>query len=324
MRFPGLLVGAFVCGILSWWIAPDRISAIGVMDQALSSSNPLVRETAILEVRAGKVAFGAMAMLLLVLWLSMPRMAASNWYTAILHENRRFPEAYEAHQGRFGTTSALISAVGLITAAFYLVYGAAFLSEDVLGAVNNEDGVLETMSVVFLFVASLLAFRIGLQAKRSNYRIMHFFLSFLFIVMCGEEISWGQRLLEFDTPETLQKFNVQNEFNFHNMFGYVIDHLFILCFFLWGCVVPYLYWNSAFWRWFQSSIGLPMPSMGLAVAMGLVTLTQAQITDVFLGTVPALRVPELRELLSTMCFVLMMTESRYLAPRLDTAVRLPS
>lgn len=33
----------------------------------------------------------------------------------------------------------------------------------------------------------------------------------------GEEISWGQRIFDFATPENLAAVNVQNEFNFHNI-----------------------------------------------------------------------------------------------------------
>ena len=57
-----------------------------------------------------------------------------------------------------------------------------------------------------------------------------------------------------------------------------------------------------------------MPSLGLAVSMLLVTLMQEQITNNLLGTVHVLRVPELREFLSALCFVLIMVESRRLLP----------
>jgi hypothetical protein len=33
-----------------------------------------------------------------------------------------------------------------------------------------------------------------------------------------EEISWGQRIIGFETPETLVRINTQDEFNVHNIF----------------------------------------------------------------------------------------------------------
>ena len=39
----------------------------------------------------------------------------------------------------------------------------------------------------------------------------------LMFVFMGEEISWGQRILGFGTPEVLMEINHQQEFNLHNI-----------------------------------------------------------------------------------------------------------
>ncbi len=39
----------------------------------------------------------------------------------------------------------------------------------------------------------------------------------LFAFVAGEEISWGQRLFGFETPDALRAINTQNEFNIHNI-----------------------------------------------------------------------------------------------------------
>ena len=36
----------------------------------------------------------------------------------------------------------------------------------------------------------------------------------------GEEISWGQRLLGFQTPQAIKEINTQDEFTFHNSAGF--------------------------------------------------------------------------------------------------------
>lgn len=301
-----------VFGVLAVWISPDRLSAIGIMDYSLASSNDLVRETALLEIRLAKFGTMAMALLLCALWLAMPRLVRTKWYQNISREEK-FPAAYLSHQSRVFTGTAAVAAVSITLATLYLIYGGDMFTVQTLRQLNREDGILEAGSALLLLVASLLALRIGLQAGRSAIGAMHLFLALLFFLMCGEEISWGQRILNFETPEALREINVQEEVNLHNMYGYLFDHLFILCFFVWGCVVPFLYWRSALWRWFQGAIGLPMPSVGLAVAMLIVTLTQDQLTYGVLGwSVPGLRVPEVREFLSTICFVLLMIESRHL------------
>ena len=44
------------------------------------------------------------------------------------------------------------------------------------------------------------------------------------LVVLGEEISWGQRIFGFATPEGLAAVNYQREFNFHNL-DFVREHL---------------------------------------------------------------------------------------------------
>lgn len=303
------------------WLAPDRLAAIGIMDRSLASDNALVRETALLEIQIAKIGFGVLAALMAVLAIFAPRLEQSNWYNRIQNEGSGFPLAYEAQQRRLFTVSSFVAFLGLVFAALYLRYGNFTFTPEALAAINREDGVLEATSAIILLVASVMALFIAYRAGWTAIGLFHGFLALLFFAMCGEEVSWGQRYFGFETPDALMGLNVQNEVNLHNMFGYLFDHLFILLFFVWGCVIPAMYWLWRPWRWFQSRIGLPMPSLGLAVAMLLVTLTQEQLTDRLIGTVTVLRVPELREFLSAICFLLMMTESRaLLASRQEEAV----
>ena len=294
------------------WLSPERLSALGLMDRSLASDNPLVRETALLEIKIAKIGFGVLAVLMGGLAIFAPRLSQSAWYDRVHAEGGAFPTGYETQQRRVISGASFVALIGLIVAALYLRHGNGVFTPATLAEINREDGVLETMSAILLLIASGLALLVAYRAGWSAVGLFHGFLALLFFAMCGEEISWGQRYIGFATPEALEGLNVQNEVNLHNMFGYLFDHMFILCFFIWGCVVPAMYWMWRPWRWFQSRIGLPMPSIGLAIAMLLVTLTQEQLTNSLIGTVRVLRVPELREFLSALCFLLMMSESRAL------------
>jgi len=42
-------------------------------------------------------------------------------------------------------------------------------------------------------------------------------LSIVFFISTGEEISWGQRIIGFSTPDNLNEINVQQEFTLHNI-----------------------------------------------------------------------------------------------------------
>ena len=67
----------------------------------------------------------------------------------------------------------------------------------------------------------------------------------LFIAM-GEEISWGQRILGFETPESISEINFQDEFNIHNIsfgsFGGWTAQWFVIQFmtFVPGVILPIL------------------------------------------------------------------------------------
>lgn len=311
----GLLAISAIFAVLTIGVSPERLIAAGVLDRSLTSSIPIVRETAQLEIVLARYLAGAAALLSFLAWIALPWLARSRWYQGILRNDARFPAAYEEHQSRFLTVTGLIAMVFVLAGALYIARGDVLFDIETLRLLNREDGILESVSALLLLAAAGMALWVALHTDRMAVRFGHLFLALLFFAMCGEEISWGQRIFEFSTPEALKEINVQQEVNLHNMFGYLFDHLFILLFFVWGCVVPLMYWNSKLWRWGQSGTGLPFPSVGLAVAMLLVTLMQDQLTNPLLGKLVTLRVAELRELLSALCFLLMTTESLRLAGR---------
>jgi hypothetical protein len=309
---PLLALFAFLFFAVAVLMSPERLSSVGLLDHSLASSNPLTRETALLEVRAAKAGLAILGGICLLLSLLWPRLSKAAWYRRFLGIRFYSPPAYEAHLGRVFTPSFWIMAGCFVLSAWYLASGNATFSRETLVWINREDGVIETASAVILLLASLLAARVafGIDRRMLPQMLMHGFLALLFFAMCGEEISWGQRYLGLKTPEALQTMNVQQEINLHNMFGYAFDHIFILCFFIWGCVVPLLYRYSMFFRQLFRALGLPIPGAGLAIAMLVITLTQEQLTDPLLGKVIRLRVPELREFLSSVAFLLLMVESR--------------
>jgi len=81
----------------------------------------------------------------------------------------------------------------------------------------REDGVIESATALLYGVSTLLFL---ILAFRSNSKKTAFFLilwALLSFVIMGEEISWGQRIFGFETPEGLADINKQKEFNLHNI-----------------------------------------------------------------------------------------------------------
>ena len=83
-----------------------------------------------------------------------------------------------------------------------------------------EDGPLEwTSFVMFLATGGLMVGRaVRLRAKRTTlFLAMTFAAGLLMFFGAGEEISWGQRVFDIETPEVLAAHNKQRETNLHNL-----------------------------------------------------------------------------------------------------------
>jgi len=88
-----------------------------------------------------------------------------------------------------------------------------------LHAACREDGSIETATAVaFLAGAAGFAAAAGRgRPSRSGRRVLLVLASVASVVFFGEEISWGQRILGFETPAPLRAINAQGEFNVHNV-----------------------------------------------------------------------------------------------------------
>ena len=182
------------------------------------------------------------------------------------------------------TTSGLLAAIAaLVIAGSYFIVQ---LPPDTGRALLREDGPIESATAVFFLGACLGFHRIWTLRGRSparpgagsERRIFFLILAFLMFVCMGEEISWGQRIFGWKTPEGWSAKNAQSETNLHNLAiieGGVRDPqtqsflrsltnanrvfaLFWLTFFI---AVPLLVRASPAARSFASRLGLPVPSL---------------------------------------------------------------
>lgn len=90
---------------------------------------------------------------------------------------------------------------------------------------GEEDGFIESFGAVCFLMASIVFILLFLRSQRGNdfilfktpKNIFFLLLGLAFFFAAGEEISWGQRILHFETPELLDSVNMQDEFNIHNI-----------------------------------------------------------------------------------------------------------
>ena len=102
----------------------------------------------------------------------------------------------------------------IIITAGSISYSIYFLCADELIIVlAREDGFFEWMTAALFLVSSGIFFLTFLRTKN----VFLLGLAIIFFVGAGEEISWGQRLFNLNMPDWIQKANVQQEINIHNL-----------------------------------------------------------------------------------------------------------
>jgi hypothetical protein len=85
-----------------------------------------------------------------------------------------------------------------------------------LSAMYSENGPLELLQFGFMVLASFLAARLVFEADDKLMKLWALALFAGSIYIAGEEVSWGQWLVGWGTPEFWASFNDQNETNLHN------------------------------------------------------------------------------------------------------------
>lgn len=106
-----------------------------------------------------------------------------------------------------------------------LCYESTVFSEQTIHRLTAEDGLFENAGALFFFMCGVIFlfgyFRDKKQTSflflpvERNYTFL--MLGLLFLFVSGEEISWGQRILELNPGTFFNQKNIQHETNIHNL-----------------------------------------------------------------------------------------------------------
>ena len=133
-----------------------------------------------------------------------------------------------------------------------LAFSSLAMGNSLLAITIPEDHYFELIGAFAFFVTSLLflyCFRLARKTLDKTWasllkQLVYLGLALLFLFGAGEEVSWGQRILGFQTPESLSQVNRQEEFNLHNLSAWEAsrffdpDRLFDLFWFLFAVFTP--------------------------------------------------------------------------------------
>lgn len=294
--------------VLSVFMSAGLLSSIGIMYKSLNSAEPMVRNTAIQTVMMFKIICFIMSAVTAVLIISWKKFLDLGLVKRIMKHNS-IKEFEPLQIDSFINMHFLILLSVILTGIVFVAMSNKLINKSFVMFVSKEDGLIEQGTAFIFLICSFLSASIAMKCSIRSRKIIHALFAIGFFLCFGEEISWGQRIFGFETPERLSELNVQNEFNLHNLGGYLFDHLFMIGVFTYGFLFPALTWMHQFWVKLMDKLGLPIASPGLALGFFLTSMLH-DWTVYRVLPVTGVPIAELRELLSSVCFLLLMIESR--------------
>jgi hypothetical protein len=192
--------------IVDMELVRKHASADGYFEQTHVSVDGAVKPEAAAALRAARVVLGLFGLMLVGAAACLPRIFPGQSVQSVLRSRR-------VHWLVFLTPIAIIVALG----GYKARYG---LDTFLYKLLVTEDGPAEYLTAI----AFMISFGIGCFAAKllfeagRRYLAIYFALLSIFCLFVGlEEISYGQRIFGFSTPDSIAQHNRQDEFNVHNI-----------------------------------------------------------------------------------------------------------
>ena len=138
--------------------------------------------------------------------------------------------------------------------------------------VVKEDSWVENFTAIWLFLAGILLIVTAFLEHRVLSTYIYILGGIALLFGAGEEISWGQRIFGFHTPDYLMDINRQREFNVHNIRALrpfvKIDY--------YGALILCVITCAAFFYKKTRLCGIPLPPIPLVFAF-MVTLSHVPL-----------------------------------------------
>lgn len=157
----------------------------------------------------------------------------------------------------------------------YGIFGLTVVAAAVIAVINPdgfsnqfaaEDGPIENMSPVFLFLCALTFWNYARLARGVRPVVLLVFYGVLFFFAAGEEISWGQRVFGVESGDFFLENNQQAETNLHNLVvgdvhlaSFLFGNVLTLILLLYLVVLPVMYPRYEWVQKFVRALMVPVP-----------------------------------------------------------------
>ncbi len=136
---------------------------------------------------------------------------------------------------------------------YILPYGTHFVGSSWFDWFRSEDGLLEWVQFFLYFFSTIFAFKVIFIKSKGGLNlnlILWGLIAVLCFFVCGEEISWGERITGFGI-QAIRDLNFQGESNIHNL--HFFHHLLLDPSFEISCVL----FGWVGWKYFPKLDALP-------------------------------------------------------------------
>jgi hypothetical protein len=228
------------------------------------------------------------------------------------------------------TEPSITPFVGFSLAWLTISYSLVFVFDaEQIRRLSAEDGVVEYIGAALFFLASVLYFLLYKNSRLTSEiewlpvkgNVFYFLLAVGFLFVCLEEISWGQRIFGFETPDSIREMNSQSEFNFHNLDIFHgetstgerksflalllnMERLFSIFWFSYCFLVPLVYQFSYSGRAFLQQLIMPIVPMSLGLVY-VANYAVSRVLELIVSTRVRHPVIEIKESIIAMLFVVL-------------------
>ena len=124
--------------------------------------------------------------------------------------------------------SQVLFAGGLLLLTILLFF--SLLPANAIEQVVKEGNLIENSQFLALILSSVFSFLFAKKLKKGKLKYIFYFFGIVLFIVAGDEVAWGQRLLDFQTPDQILKMNSQQETTVHNIgnFGGIVKYIYIV------------------------------------------------------------------------------------------------